>query len=102
MLRISVQNEPKRTVLKLAGRLTGPWVAELERCWQMATSTASQRNKALVVDLNDVAFVDARGRVLLRVMFLQGAELTGEGPLTGAIVDEITGRAAAHTEERVG
>ena len=100
MLRISVQTEAKQTVLKLSGRVAGPWVAELERTWQAATSTAALKRKPLVVDLNDVAFVDARGRVLLRVMFLQGAELIGEGPLTGAIVDEITGH-ARHVEERI-
>jgi anti-anti-sigma regulatory factor len=100
MLRITVQTEPKQTVLKLSGRVAGAWVAELERTWQAATSTTAQKKKPLVVDLNDVAFVDARGRVLLRVMFLQGAELIGEGPLTGAIVDEITGH-ARHAEERI-
>ncbi len=100
MLRISVQNEPKRTVLKLDGRLTGPWVAELERCWQFATSTTAAKQKPLVVDLNEVSFVDARGRVLLRIMFLQGAELVGEGPLTGSIVEEITS-GTRHIEERV-
>lgn len=93
MLRITVLTEKGRTVLKLDGKLTGPWVEELEHCWQ--TVTRSSPGKPVVVDLSEVSFVNACGSILLERMHRNGAELLGEGPMTRSIVEEITGRTLA-------
>ncbi len=93
MLRITVQTEGNKTVLKLDGKITGPWIKELESCWEMLRQL--QAGKPMVVDLSDVSFINPSGSQLLERMHREGAELLGEGPLTRSIVEEIEGRATA-------
>ena len=91
MLRITVQTEGDKTVLKLDGKITGPWIKELEGCWEMLRRL--QAGRQMVVDLADVSFINPAGSQLLERMHREGAELLGEGPLTRSIVEEIEGRA---------
>ena len=92
MLRITVMIEARRTVLKAEGKLAGPWVKELDHCWQLALKNA--RQEPIVIDLSDVAFVDRAGKALIGEMCANGAELVVTGPLMTSIVDEM--RACAH------
>ena len=94
MLRITVLTEGSKTVFKLDGKITGPWVKELESCWEMLRRV--QAGKKMVVDLADVSFINGAGNLLLERMHREGADLLGEGPLTRSIVEEIEGRIAAH------
>jgi anti-anti-sigma regulatory factor len=94
MLRITVQTESTKTVLKLDGKITGPWVKELESCWEMLRRV--QAHQTMVVDLANVTFINDSGSQLLERMHAEGAQLLGEGPLTRSIVEEIEGRIAAH------
>jgi anti-anti-sigma regulatory factor len=87
MLRITVITETERTVLKLEGKLGGPWVAELERCWRMAMHGC--HNEPILIDLSDVSFVDSAGKELIRNMYGRGVELAVAGPLMTSIVSEI-------------
>ena len=60
MLRIERILDGNETVLRAAGRLTGPWVTELSR------ALAGDANDGLVVlDLTDVSFADHDGLVFL-------------------------------------
>lgn len=93
MLRITVQTEAGKTLLKLDGKITGPWVKELESCWEMLRRV--QAGKKLVVELTEVSFINSAGNLLLERMHREGAELLGEGPLTRSIVEEIEGRVTA-------
>jgi len=93
MLKITVQTEGDKTLLKLDGKITGPWVKELEGCWQMLRRV--QGRQKMVVDLADVSFINPAGSQLLERMYQEGADLLGEGPLTRSIVEEIEGRIAA-------
>lgn len=93
MLRITVQTEGSKTLLKLDGKITGPWVKELESCWEMLRRV--QTGKKLVVELTEVSFINSAGNLLLERMHREGAELLGEGPLTRSIVEEIEGRVTA-------
>ncbi len=90
MLRITVITESKKTVLKVEGKLIGPWVRELERCWGLATDRNHQ--EPIQVDLTDVAFVDSVGKELIGKMCCKGADLLVAGPLMTSIVNEM------HTE----
>lgn len=65
----------------------GPWVRELEKCWQSATSTEPCRS--ILVNLAAVAFIDSDGRELLTRMLRQGVMLVPSGCLMKAIVEEI-------------
>jgi ABC-type transporter Mla MlaB component len=89
MLRITIHDSPSEFRLHLEGRLAGPWVREVELCWQTAQSTVA--NRAVTVDLRDVDFVDAAGERLLAAMHQQGAKLLTASPLTAHLVREITG-----------
>jgi ABC-type transporter Mla MlaB component len=62
MLRIEVQANGGNTV-KAAGRLAGPWVAELARVLDRLAPT-----EPVVIDLTDVSFADAAGVALLRAV----------------------------------
>lgn len=87
MLRIDVHTELEATNLILQGKLKGPWVIELERCWKaLATGEARQR---VVVDLTGVTFIDAQGKQLLAQMHEEGATLVTIGLLPCSILEEM-------------
>ena len=88
MLRITVHDNPGSLTFQLEGRLAGPWVRELEECWQ--STLASQRKPVLRIDLTGVTFIDAAGRAYLAVMHRHGAEFVAADWLTKAVVAEIS------------
>jgi hypothetical protein len=65
-------------------------VQELKRCWQDAL--ARPENRTLVIELDEVAFVDDEGRSLLREMNRAGATLVGRGAQCRHLVEEIQQR----------
>jgi hypothetical protein len=88
MLRITVHDNPRVLTFRLEGRLAGPWLRELEKCWQ---DTLARPHKAVLrVDLTGVTFINAAGKDCLAAMHRQGAEFVAADCLTKAIVDEIT------------
>ncbi|MGE3165007.1 MAG: hypothetical protein AB7O52_08875 [Planctomycetota bacterium] len=87
MLRITAHDQPRVLGFRLEGRLEGPWVEELQKCWLAMTARPS--TPALRVDLAGVTFVDAAGKAQLRGMYLQGAEFVADDCLMKAIVSEI-------------
>jgi len=87
MLRITVDKNSRATTLRLEGRLTGPWVDELERAWRaLLTDPANGR---VAVDLSDVTFVGEEGKKLLETMYGEGAKLNACGCVTRRLVEEI-------------
>jgi anti-anti-sigma regulatory factor len=96
MLRITSQENAETVCLKLEGMLKGAWVPEMEQCWRKAISS---RNKALVVDLTDVAFVDTAGRYLLALMRAQGASFIAATPLMTELVAKIAAESTSQTME---
>jgi anti-anti-sigma regulatory factor len=87
MLRITIEKNPRAITLRLEGRLTGPWVEELERIWRSAL--ADPANGRLAVDLTDVTYVGEEGKHLLERMYGQGAKLKTSRCVTRRIVEEI-------------
>ncbi len=61
-------------VLKLEGKLSGPWVDELQNCWKEAVAEGPHR-KAIKIDMRGVSYVDPAGQNLLRLMEREGASL---------------------------
>ena len=86
-MRITAGDEPRVLSFRLEGRLEGPWVGELEKCWRDLASRPG--TTALRVDLTGVTFVDAAGKAQLTAMHRQGAEFTADDCLTRALVSEI-------------
>jgi hypothetical protein len=64
-------------------------VKELENCWLSALSSASS---PIIVDLEDVSFIDAAGKELLDRMYGRGTKLMAAGVETRAIIERIKGR----------
>jgi len=84
MLRITIEDSAEASTFKLEGKLTGPWVRELERSWD-----AVPAGRAIVVDLTDVTFIDCAGKSLLSAMHQAGAKLVACSPMNRSIVEEI-------------
>lgn len=95
MLKITTHKEAQSTTLTLEGRLAGPWVEELERCWREVTGP---RQSPVLVDLTGVTFIAPEGKAVLTRMWKQGAKFRAVGCLTRCIVDDITG--ADHSDAR--
>jgi outer membrane protein len=87
MLRITTQKRRGKTVLSIEGRLAGPLVGTLEQCWREVHQAAP--SEKVNVNLCGVSFIDAAGKMLLKEIHRQGAELVAEGCLNQAIVDDI-------------
>jgi hypothetical protein len=87
MLRITLEEEWGWATIHLEGSLSGPWVGELQRCWEAAM--ASPGKKPLLINLKTISFVDEPGRALLQEMHQRGARLVGQGTMTGHLVDQI-------------
>jgi anti-anti-sigma regulatory factor len=87
MLKITTLTNAESTTLRLEGRLAGPWVQELERCWD--STVGMMTNYPLSVDLSAVTYVDSDGKDLLKKIHRQGAKLIASGCLTSCIVNEI-------------
>src|ERR1039458_1241540 len=87
------QESAQASTFKLEGKLTGPWVRELEQAW--ATSSGAAPDRTLTVDLADVTFIDYAGKRLPARMHESGATLVAHSPMNRCIVDEIA-RAGKH------
>jgi anti-anti-sigma factor len=88
-LRITVQENEAEMVIKLEGRITGPWAAELDRLWSETGRTLAARK--LVLDLRDTTFADAGGiRVLRSIHSQTKAEILTGTPWTQYLADEVT------------
>jgi len=88
MLRITVIEDSGLLTFRLEGRLAGPWVQELEDCWQ-STLVSHQGSKARF-DLTGVTFADAAGKDFLAARHAEGAEFIAPCCLMRAVVAEIT------------
>ena len=88
MLRITVHDKPQALTFQLEGRLAGPWLRELEECWQ--STLGQQRQSILRVDLTGVTFIDDAGKTCLAAMYRQGAEFVATDCVTKAALIEIT------------
>lgn len=88
MLRITVEEKPETVVLKLEGRLAGPWAAELGRLWQEKAPGFAQ--KKISLDLREVTFADPSGMRLLQDIYSQtSAELITGTPWTQYLAEEV-------------
>ena len=98
MLKITVLRDETKSTLLLEGKLAGAWVAEVENSWAAERVMA----KDVLVDLNEVTFVDTEGKALLTKLHEAGATLICKGCLTRAIVAQACGEssdAATHQKK---
>lgn len=84
MLKITTRKNGLNTIVELEGKLAGPWVEELECCWQAIGSS-----QPIIVRLQAVTFIDSGGKELLTRIRRRGGKLVAQGCMTKAIVEEI-------------
>jgi anti-anti-sigma regulatory factor len=87
MLKITFQDTPGSTKVKLEGKLSGPWVEELERSWAEHSPQAPEK---VIIDLSDVTYIDPEGKRLLARMVEEGVGFEGTHLMTKYVIDEIT------------
>ncbi|WP_455244493.1 STAS domain-containing protein [Petrachloros mirabilis] len=97
MLKITIHSTNDATTIGLEGRLTGPWVEELDSVWQRVRASAAS---PLIVDLTGVTFIEREGKALLTRLWQEGAELLAAGCCNKSIVDEITGSGQDQSSHR--
>jgi len=87
MLRITTRNDNAATIFIVEGKLIGPWVQELEKCWRAAISI--EPRSPILVNLAKVTFIDDIGKQLVAQMRRSGVKLTGAGLIAEFICTEI-------------
>jgi hypothetical protein len=99
MLRITIHDGARPTI-QLEGKIVGPWVEEFSRTWHLLA--ASLGSKPLQLDLRDVAFIDTKGRQLLREIYQRtSASFLADSPLTRYFADEAMQKSPRNGEEGV-
>jgi anti-anti-sigma regulatory factor len=97
MLRITINEGEEGAVIKLEGKVAGPWVAELSRTWKEQAPFLASRNLSL--DLRDITYSDASGtRALTEIYAQSGAKLLTGTPMTHFLAEEVM-RGAAQASE---
>jgi len=89
MMKAQLEEGPDALTLRVCGRLTGGWVAELEHCWNAART--SHPSVPIAVDLRCVTFIDHTGEELLRRMHTGGAKFLTSGLWNREVVNHVTG-----------
>jgi outer membrane protein TolC len=100
MLKISFSEIPTEEKWILDGRLTEPWVRELRTSWKRNRRTAKER--ACIVDLKEITFVDKSGERLLRAMVREGAQCVTSGIYIKHILENLTTKDKGSVLNRFG
>jgi anti-anti-sigma factor len=88
-LRITIEENEQAVIVKLEGRIVGPWAAELDRLWEQTAPSLGPRNLSL--DLRDTTYADAGGIRVLRTIYSQTeAAILTSTPWTQYLAEEVT------------
>jgi hypothetical protein len=97
-LRITLEENAETMVLKLEGRLAGPWVAELDRLWTQ--TSPEQGGRKLALDLRQMTYADAQGIEILRTIYRETrADLLTGTPWTQYLAEEVKRKETEQHEE---
>jgi anti-anti-sigma regulatory factor len=97
MLRITINENPETFVIKLEGRVAGPWAAELDRLWEEKAPVVAKRKLAL--DLREITFADSDGMRVLKTIYSQtGAAILTGTPWTQYLAEEVARKDEEHME----
>jgi hypothetical protein len=97
MLKVTITRDANEVAMILEGKLTGPWVAEANRCWQsLKDSLASTK---FTLDLCGLSFADVEGRQLLREIYTKThAAFLTDSPLTKYYAEQAMQKTAVHRQ----
>ena len=86
-MRVTISEDKDELVVKIDGRLVGPWASELESTWR----ALQLGSKKLSLDISEVLFVDDTGTQILKdIVNTTNCEIRASTPLTKDIADKIT------------
>ncbi len=84
--------------MKLEGRITGPWAAELGRLWEQTAPALAERKLSL--DLRGTTYADASGMQKLKAIYSQThADILASTPWTRYLADEVKRKDAEPRDE---
>jgi ABC-type transporter Mla MlaB component len=66
LLKITTEQGPKSTTLRLEGAIVGPWATEFKQSWNLLEPLLD--SKKLYLDMREVTRIDAKGREVLAEM----------------------------------
>src|ERR1700731_2913715 len=90
MLKISIIDSRTECRLVLEGKLIAPWVAELRTAWKAVNEEIKDR--ALVVDLWNVAVISQEGENALLELMNEGVKFRCSGVLTKHVIQQLRRR----------
>ena len=99
MLRVSYSDIADGQRWSLHGRLAGPWVEELRRCWRQARERAPLERA--IVDLKEVTFIDEAAEELLGEMLSTGAEFISSGVANKHLLENLNNHSAREPRRAV-
>jgi hypothetical protein len=88
MLRIHIETNADGVTLRLEGKLIGDWVDELVMAF-MGLPPGYPNDGVVRINLDEVSFVDAKGRSALATLRGRGCELKGSGTYISALIEGI-------------
>lgn len=80
-IRIDIEFEESKTVVYIAGRLTGPSIGQLRKACDPIKGD-------FVLDLSNLMFADTEGINAIRAVCDTGAEIKGASPFIRLLLDE--------------
>jgi ABC-type transporter Mla MlaB component len=87
MLRITIDQLKESAIIKLEGRIAGPWADELSAVWCEFARTFKARS--LTIDLCGVTYADASGMQVLRQIYREKSpSFIASSPLSESLAEE--------------
>src|ERR1700677_3465313 len=87
VLKIIITETPTEIRWVLQGRLFGPQVAAVKANW--STANRIRKGRTCIVDLEELTFLDKRGRRLLGAMSRDGAQFIANGLNNTHLIEEL-------------
>ena len=100
MLRITTIEKATEQKLVLEGRLTEPWVAQLDLHWEETRQVSTGRK--FVVDLRGVKRIDTHGESALARMKREGAQFLVSGIRTRYLLSSLGSHEAQDQAKSAG
>src|SRR5271154_4402028 len=100
MLKIRFSETPCKERWTLPGRFTAPWVRELRTRWKKNHGRDKQR--ACIVDLSEIKFIDKSGERLLRAMVKERAQFIASGIYIKHVLEKLMSEGKGSVLNRFG
>src|SRR5271155_5172146 len=100
MLKIRFSETPSEERWTLPGGFPAPWVREIRTRWKKNHGKDKQR--ACIVDLSEIKFIDKSGERLLRAMVKERAQFIASGIYIKHVLEKLTSKGKGSVLNRFG